>query len=147
MVPRHSHEEIDKAVKTAYEELGSPVPSNDEERKKLMFDIRNKTGFGLMSIKLSLLRQSFIEIDHPIDISQYPGHPYFEMYYPDNVLIYKGDNILMMHWIRTQIKRYSIYGCYIKYNDEIITIDHLGNLSHYPEGFDNLITDIFMKLV
>lgn len=42
MVLIHSHEEIDEAVKTAYVELGSPVPSNDEERKKLIFDIREK---------------------------------------------------------------------------------------------------------
>ena len=147
MVPKYSHEEIDKAVKFAYEELGSPVPQDWEEEKKLIFDIRGKTAFGTMSIKLSLLRLGFIKVKHPIDINKFPGHPYFEVYYPDNVLIYKGDNILMMHWIRTQIKEYGIYGCYIKYNNETITIDHMGNLSHYPEGFDNLITDIFMRLV
>lgn len=147
MVPRHTYEEIDKAVKPVYEELGSLVPKDKEEEKKLIFDIREKTGFGLMSIKLSLLRLGYIKIEHPIDINKYPGHPYFEVYYPDHTLIYNGTDILMFHWIRTQIKKYEIYGCYVEYKGETITIDHQGNLSHYPDGFDDLIQNIFMKLI
>lgn len=147
MVPMHSHEEIDKAVKSAYEELGSPVPQDREDEKKLIFDIRAKTAFGTMSIKLSLLRLGFIKVNHPIDINEYPGHPYFEVYYPDHTMIYNGTDILMFHWIRTQIKKHEIYGCYVKFKDDIITIDHQGNLSHYPDGFDDLISSIFMKLI
>ena len=147
MVPMYSHEEIDKAVKSAYEELGSPVPQDWEEEKKLIFDIRAKTAFGTMSIKLSLLRLGFIKVKHPIDINEYPGHPYFEVYYPDHTLIYNGTDILMFHWIRTQIKKYEIYGCYVEYTGKTITIDHLGNLSDYPDGFDDLIQNIFMKLI
>ena len=147
MVPKYSHEEIDKAVKFAYEELGSPVPQDWEEEKKLIFDIRAKTAFGTMSIKLSLLRLGFIKVKHPIDINEYPGHPYFEVYYPDRTLIYNGTDILMFHWIRTQIKKYEIYGCYVEYKGKTITIDHLGNLSDYPDGFDELIQNIFMELI
>lgn len=82
-----------------------------------------------------------------INLDEYKGHPKFEVYYPDGKLIYSGNDILKFHWIRTQIKKYGIYRCYVKYNDDIISIDKYGNLDHYPDGFDELISDIFLQLV
>ncbi len=82
-----------------------------------------------------------------IDLDKYPKQEEFEVYYPNGELIVKSDDILLLHYIRTQIKENDIKGCYIIFKNEKITIDREGNLSHYPKGFDEVISDIFLKLV
>lgn len=86
-------------------------------------------------------------MEHPINMNEFPEHEPFKVFYGDGKLIYSGNDILKMHWIRMQIKKNQIVGCYIEFKDEKISIDHFGNLSHYPDGFDEIITDIFMELV
>lgn len=86
-------------------------------------------------------------MEHPINMNEYPEHGPFKVFYGDGKLIYSGNEILKLHWIRTKIKKFGLVGCYIVFNDEKITIDRFGNLSHYPDGFDEVISDIFLELV
>lgn len=51
----------DKEVAKAYEELGFPNPTTHSDFMKMVIAIRQKTGYGLYDITLSLQRQGLYD--------------------------------------------------------------------------------------
>lgn len=49
--------------------------------------------------------------------------------------------------LRVQIKINSVSGYYCKFNDDIIKIGSNGELSHYPIGFFDAVTDMLLRLL
>ena len=71
---------------------------------------------------------------NPIKLENCPKNDMVSFYYPDGSLITMTDNDLVFLYIRSEIKRLGLYGCYISYKDQIIRINENGDLSDYPKG-------------
>jgi len=82
-----------------------------------------------------------------IDISNCPKNPPAKFFEPDGTLITETDDEKLFYYIRACIKEGQLSGYYIEFNGERVSIDRNGNLSHYPDGMFEVITDLALKLV
>ena len=86
-------------------------------------------------------------IEPLIDIKQCPKNEYVEMYDSNDTLICETNNDIEFLWVRGQIKRKHLKGCYIKFHDKKILIDEKGNPTDYPDGMFSLIGHMCIVLL
>lgn len=84
---------------------------------------------------------------YPINMNNCPKNDKVSIYYPDGNIITITDNDLEFLYVRAEIKRLNLYGCYISYKDQIIKINPNGDLSDYPEGLFDTWGKLNIKLL
>lgn len=82
-----------------------------------------------------------------IDISKCPKNPPAKFFEPDGTLIAETDDERIFYYIRGCIRKEQLTGYYIEFNGERVGIDRNGELSHYPKGMFEVITDLLLELV
>lgn len=72
--------------------------------------------------------------------------PTVEVYNPENGLLITMNEYELLD-LRVQIKKEKAQGYYIKFNGEIILINRNGDLSEYPEGLLDTMTNYLLQLI
>ena len=82
-----------------------------------------------------------------IDISMCPKNKSAKIFYPDGSLIVETDNELMFYYIRVQIRKLQLSGCYIEFEGQKIKMDRNGELQDYPDGLFDESTKLLLELI
>ena len=77
--------------------------------------------------------------EEKINLEDCPKNEYVDVYYSDGTLLAHTNDELEFNWIRLQIKKKGLSGCYIVFRGEKYEIDKYGVLEYQPLGcFDSL---------
>jgi hypothetical protein len=77
-----------------------------------------------------------------LDMSKCPKNPVVTFYDRDDIKIGSTSNDVEFEYIRLQIAKNEIDGCYLTYNGEKYQIDSNGQLKYWPKGLFDTVTDL-----
>lgn len=91
--------------------------------------------------------KSRIPLSEQIDINNCPKNLHVDVFDNEDKLICHTNDDLQFIWVRAQIKKKGLRGCYVMFGDEKIPINERGDLKSYPHGLFEHYSDQLIALV
>lgn len=87
-------------------------------------------------------------MEHTIDLEKCPKNCPAKIFYPDGSLIVETADETMFNYIRAEIKKHHMSGCYIEYKGQTIRLDKNGTPEDYPDDeFFEANTKMLFELI
>jgi len=81
-----------------------------------------------------------------LDMSKCPKNPVVTIYDRDDIKICSTSHDIEFDYIRLQIAKHKIEGCYLIYNNKKYTIDSCGRINGWPNGLFDINTHITAEI-